>query len=132
MPVVEGLFEGFYALADYDKQTAYIQSLVKRMAVKRRRVNVGEDPPRKGQSLEYTVMYDTVVTKVCKQGFLSIFAFSEQRVRTALKKITVTGTPIRDQRGRHTPVNKIDERVIELIKEHVDSVPKVGSHYIHV
>ncbi|XP_066987766.1 uncharacterized protein [Macrobrachium rosenbergii] len=128
-PVVEALFNGFYGMGDYDKQTAYIQSLVTTNPVKRRRVPIGEELPRKGKTYAYCVKYDNVMHKVCKKGFLSIFAITDKRVITALKKKTMTGTPISDQRGKHTPANKLSDRVHVLIKEHVDSVPKVSSHY---
>lgn len=48
---------------------------------------------------------------------------------SAMKKKTIVGTAIPDQRGKHTPANKKSERVHELIKKHVDSIPKVSSHY---
>lgn len=129
MPVMEELFADYYGLADYAKQTAYIQSLVSSKPVKRCRVPQGQDAPVHSQTRECTVVYNNVVHKVCKAAFLPIFGMRDKRMCTALAKVSITGCPVPDKYGKHTPGTKKGERVHQLIHEHVSSIPKVSSHY---
>ncbi|XP_068226262.1 uncharacterized protein [Palaemon carinicauda] len=129
MPVIQEVFSDFWGVADYDKQNAYIRSLVRSKPVKRRRKPLGDKPPVRTQTREYTITYQNNVHTVCKAGFLSILSVSDTRMRTALSKVTDTGAPIGDKRGRHPPGTKKDKRVVKLIEEHMGSIPIVSSHY---
>ena len=35
-----------------------------------------------------------------------------------------------DQRGRHTPANRTNDRTLDYIKRHIESFPVVESHYV--
>ena len=68
MPVVEALFKEFWAMGNYDAQTAYLQKLMIPMPVKRRRKSL--DETKRTVTIMYNVMYGDSEYHVCKQGFL--------------------------------------------------------------
>ena len=41
----------------------------------------------------------------------------------------INGSPVMDERGRHEPSNKTKPDDLELVKQHIESVPKYRSHY---
>lgn len=46
-----------------------------------------------------------------------------------MKKTLISGPTLDDERGHHPPSNKIGSNRIELVKEHILSVPAYESHY---
>lgn len=101
MPVIQELFDSCYALGDHEKQTAYIQDLVKSKQVKRQHADSDESVPVCTQTREYSVTYNSLVHKVCKAGFLAIFFIGDKQMHNALQKVTKTRTPLSDSRGKH-------------------------------
>ena len=69
--------------------------------------------------------------RVCKTAFLRTHAVTNGRLSHALKAYADnSGSPHSDERGRHTPVNKITDNDIGFVKDHIQqSFPKYRSHY---
>lgn len=67
--------------------------------------------------------------KVCREFFLATFNISEAFIRCALKKQTSTGILKKDQRGKHTPYNRMLPADEAYLKKHITSFPAVQSHY---
>ena len=126
---IQSIFENFWALESYDKQTAYLQKLMDSVPVKRRRVPLGKDPPVRSQTVLYSVVYEDKTYSVCKKGFMSIFQIGRKRVANVLKKLTIIGTPVPDKRGVHEPATKIKGRKAECVREHINLLPTISSHY---
>lgn len=108
--------ENYYVLADYNKQTSHIQSSLCSKAVKHHRKPMGDDASVQSQTCEYKLMYNNVVHKVCKPGFLSISAISDKHECTAFEKVSVTSNPLAvkcDKVIRY----KTSEKVIALIEK---------------
>lgn len=123
------LFNGFWESASFDIQNAYICGCVKVVHVTRRYTTSGNSS-RRSKSRLYFVNNGSVSVKVCKTAFLRIHAISNGRLDRALKASAVLGgSPHSDQRGRHEPGNKTSENKRDLVKRHIESVPKYQSHY---
>nr|CAI5822396.1 unnamed protein product [Callosobruchus analis] len=61
--------------------------------------------------------------------FLNTFGISEQWITTALSKIGKTGSLEEDRRGKHsTRPNKIDEGILNDIRQHIQMFPIMPSH----
>lgn len=85
MSVVEELFADFYGLTHYEKQTAYVQSLVSAKpagtgtgAARRKRKTLLLCVARHGS---HTVVNNNVVHNGCKSASLSIFGISDKYIR---------------------------------------------------
>lgn len=66
--------------------------------------------------------YENKSHKVCKAGFCSIFDVKDGCVDNALKKHTLTGTPVPDNRGKCDPVNKIHGITAKRVKSVCSSI----------
>ena len=64
-------------------------------------------------------------------AFLNMHVISETRVRNALKKVGVTGTPPVDKRGTNPNfrANKIPDEVLQHVHDHISGLPTCTSHY---
>lgn len=133
MPVIKQLFQEFWDLGNYGKQSAYIQKIVHVLPVKRNRKTKTPDAPgvKRDTTLHYTVVYKNTVFSVCRAGFLAIFGLKRRRVENAVKRVTASGTPIADKRGWHK-THKVTDRQVDLVCEHIVSIPAVSSHYTRV
>ncbi|KAK8375197.1 hypothetical protein O3P69_015668 [Scylla paramamosain] len=127
MPGVQAIFSAFWAIGDYNLQNAYIQKMVAIMPIARKRT--AAEVSRRSISRAYQVTYNNVTTKVCFSGFMAMHGISKRRIDNALRKMTHTSVPVPDQRGRHTPANKIVGERAEHVKEHIRLLPAMTSHY---
>ena len=67
--------------------------------------------------------------QVCKQAFVSMHGITRFRLDKALTKITATGIPMPDLRGKHDAHPHINENRIRLANSHIASFPTTSSHY---
>ncbi|XP_031331858.1 uncharacterized protein LOC116162382 [Photinus pyralis] len=67
--------------------------------------------------------------RVCKKFFNETLNISDMMIRTAIKK-TKNGVLKDDNRGKHSKKNKISEYLVTGVKEHIESIPTVESHYL--
>ena len=123
---VKEIFDNFWNISNYDLQNNYISKLVTSIDVKRCRIK--NRPSRIKRSINYTIIYNNTVHKVCRIAFYHIHGITEKRVRTVLDKQLPTGVTDIDNRGR-TSSNKISTERRQSVIEHINSIPKVTSHY---
>ncbi|KAK3885612.1 hypothetical protein Pcinc_010203 [Petrolisthes cinctipes] len=114
-PVIEDVFKTFWDLGSYMKQTAYLQSLMQPVDVKRRRKSKLENPRHRAISVVYCIKYGHQSFNICKRGFCSVFGIGKRRVEVAVCKLTMTATPESDQRGAHNPTKKKPDIVVECV-----------------
>lgn len=88
-----------------------------------------EQISRQSSTLQYNVQYNSIKARVSKKGFLAIHGLGECRVRSAIQKVSPTGTPTTDKWGRHTLHNKIVGREAALVREHIKLLTAMFSHY---
>ncbi|XP_052221583.1 uncharacterized protein LOC127838063 isoform X1 [Dreissena polymorpha] len=87
-------------------------------------------PSRRSQTNHYVFSVNNIQYEVCKRFFLDTLAVSEAQILTALKSRSATDITSPDKRGKHAKrVNAIPRIVIEDIKAHIESFPRVESHY---
>ncbi|XP_068206989.1 papilin-like isoform X2 [Palaemon carinicauda] len=123
MPVVEALFKEYWALGDYNAQTAYLLNLMDPMPVKCPRTP--NKKKNRTQTIMYHVMYGGVEHSVCKKGFCSIFGISDRRVRVALER-SARGDPS-DRRGKNPRVTKFVGPKADLVRTHIQNLPTMSS-----
>lgn len=130
MPIIRQVFEEFWGIGDYEKQNAFLQKVVSVVPVKRHRKSKTPDSPglQRQIMLAYTVIFNNVTYPVCRAGFLSVYGLNRRRVENAEKKVTPSGAPKPDMRGRHA-TDKVSSKQVELVVKHISSIPVVSSHY---
>ena len=127
MNLVEVIFSNFWSLTDYNLQNSYLSNLLKWDDCKVS--TVSNRPSRKLRTISYFVTVNGEATTVCRQAFLNIHDIKEKRVCVVLSKQSVSGTVESDNRGKSTPINKISEDRKMLLKQHIESLATVSSHY---
>lgn len=68
--------------------------------------------------------------RVCKHFFKATLAINDRPIRTALKKKTESGFLESDKRGRHGKQPTIDPEIKESVRNFINKIPRVESHYL--
>lgn len=125
----EAIFSKFWELGDRNKHWNFVIKYTKK--IKKRR-NTTEITKHKRL---YTYVYylptaDKATKRVCKQMFLSTISSGERIITTAWKKYDGIAALEEDKRGKydHKP-RVIDEMMIQSVKDHVNCLDRVDSHY---
>lgn len=67
--------------------------------------------------------------KVCKQFFKSTLSINDRPIRTVIEKNDM-GFINQDFRGKHLKHKKLDPSMKDYIREHINSIPRIKSHYL--
>lgn len=123
------LCKEYWKLADYDKQKLHLSSLINNVPVKRRKVE-RQDLIRKTSRIFYLRNSNGLRTRVCLNFFCKTLAISHRVIETCMKNISNSGMYTGYDKRRDTkPYNSTNEEAVSLVREHIDSFPRVESHY---
>lgn len=81
------------------------------------------------RSIKYFLPCNSSTYQVCRGFFLSTLAIGEKLVRYTCSKSTGKNFSKADGRGKDTPYNKTPDEMIDGVRAHIESFPKVESHY---
>ena len=129
------IHKNFWSLNDVSLQRAFINSCVTVKEAKRKRETTKSGTTRcRNQTRTYSFLIttdtgDTRQEHVCAFMFLNTLDIDKERVRTALEKITATGTVEHDKRGKHLNHFNARDREVKVI-EHISLFKTVESHYV--
>ena len=124
---INTIFHDYWALGDYNLQTADLQTKIEKEDIKRRRPKKTE-VTRTG-SYKYYVHYNNVKYNVCRVAFLSIHDIKKDRAIYAFGKMSDSKTLIKDKRGTNPNPRKFTGPKIDCVHEHIQSLPVRSSHY---
>ena len=77
-----------------------------------------------------TVNIESGVHNVCKKFFMATLCVRDAYVSHAMKMKSNGRFSGNENRGKHTTYNKTEQTKLLRIREHIESFPKVASHYI--
>ena len=115
----------YYATADFSRQRDFVFNHTSFVTAPCHK--------RKHKSVKYWLPLDGVKVRVCKKLFLTTLDISEKLVTYTLSKrnsgdVGMTfSSP--DMRGKHVPSNKTDANILDGIRQHINSFPKMAPHY---
>lgn len=69
-------------------------------------------------------------TIVCKTFFKNTLDINDRPIRTVIEKMSENGVVEDDKRGKHGKQTKVPDDVIQGIKNHIESIPRIESHYL--
>ena len=102
------LFKGFWSIADFNVQNAYLCGCIKQLEINRHTTKSSSS--RRSGTRVYYVSNGRLSVRVCKVAFVRIHDVSSGRLTRALKAQELHGgSPHVDQRGRHAPANKTSD-----------------------
>ncbi|KAL4720099.1 hypothetical protein ACJJTC_015452 [Scirpophaga incertulas] len=125
----EHIFNCFWDIGRHEKQWEFILKYTRCHKPKR----IKAEGPNRTQTRVYSLPINkTETVHVCRKMFLNTLSIGEKTVRTAFKKLGTSTNEhcLNDLRGRHlNRPKKIKEAVIDSVKDHIDSLAPIESHY---
>lgn len=122
------LFTKYWALGSLQRQRDFLNSCIQQLNLSYRRVSAQK--PRKPNCAFYLMNGDKKV-RVCKTFFINTLGISERAIRTVIQgKFADNGFTPTDNRGKHDNRKKIPEEVLKSVRSHINSIPRIESHYL--
>lgn len=125
------LFTLYWGLGDIEKQRQYICNCMAIVEPRYRYVRIGGTKgPRQPNNAFYFKKGDNQV-RVCKRFFMNTLDINDRPIMTVLKKREKLANQILepDQRGKHDKHKKLDPNLKAGVKQFIDKIPKIESHY---
>lgn len=82
---------------------------------------------KKSTSRSFHVELERGTIRVCKIFYQSTHAISHSQINTFIKRLNEDGNP--GKRPIHSPPNKTSEDQLNLVRNHINSFPRIESHY---
>lgn len=122
------LFKLYWELGSLQRQRDFLISCVEPLVLKYRRITATE--PRKTNCAFY-VQNNNEKVRVCKTFLINTLGITERTIRTVIQaKVTGPGIAPVDRRGKHDKHKKIPEEVMNSVRNHINSIPRIESHYV--
>lgn len=122
----KAVFDAFWKLGNSTRQWDFISKYSEPLKPKYRRAL--EDSTRSLNKSYYLPLCEEKVN-VCRLMFLNTLGVSSFVIHTSTRKTSPGGSIQNDKRGKHGKQPRIDVTVRESIKNHINSFPRIESHY---
>lgn len=123
------IFEAYWNMGDnFKAKKNFLLTHTKQSNVQRRQVKTSD---KKTKSYQYFLMKSGKMEPVCREFFCKTLSISYKPIIKAHQKKNESTNVYNDedQRGKFAPANKLPDSVLISIKAHIDSFPRVDSHY---
>ncbi|CAK1601215.1 unnamed protein product [Parnassius mnemosyne] len=121
------LFDKYWSLGNIELQRSFIRNCMMEIKPKYKYSNSAK--PRLPNNAFYFTINNTRI-RVCKTFFINTLGICDRQIRTVKKKTDPQGFLTTDIRGKHVSRQPIDPALIENIKQHINSIPRIESHYL--
>lgn len=125
------LFEKFWTIMNWDQRKVFVINHIKRYSPKR--VYTNKDESRRNYSLQYFLTVNCNKMQVCKKMFLHTLSIGEYSVHSWIKKGIHCGrtnsSEVDNKTNKHSSSSRDKENGKLYLKEFLDSLPKLPSHY---
>ncbi|XP_072393520.1 uncharacterized protein [Diabrotica undecimpunctata] len=120
------IFKAYWQLGSIDRQRGFIDSHVSEITPVYRTTKEGNN---RSKNLKYTFRVEDKVFQVCNTFFKNTLVINNRTIFTTTRKKDKHGCLLTDQRGRHGKQKRINEEVLQGIRDHINSFPRKKSHY---
>lgn len=121
------IFHYYYAL-DWTSKDAFLSGQISVQPVKRKFTK--KDVSRRQKTRSYRLQDENGIDhKVCKNFFKNVLDVCDGKITKALNRKVVSGTPVLDKRGRHSPHNKSNHDDKNYLIQFIKKFPAYESHY---
>lgn len=121
------LFESYWSLGEVELQRSYIRCCMMEVKPKYKYSNAAR-PRLPNNAFYFTVNNNKI--RVCKTFFINTLGICDRQIRTIKNKTDSQGFLQKDNRGKHASRKPISPFIIQDIKQHIDSIPRIESHYL--
>lgn len=121
------LFNRYYNLVDVNRKRSFLYQNMELIEPKYRYVR--ENSNRRLNYAFYFPKTNAKKVRVCKKFFKNTLDINDRTIQTVRNK-TLTGFVSDDNRGRHKHHKTISDDLKIYVREHINSIPRVESHYL--
>ncbi|CAH1107449.1 unnamed protein product [Psylliodes chrysocephalus] len=121
------MFESYWNLASITRQRDFIAGCMHVICPKYQYKMTNSN--RKPKHAFYLTI-KLVKIRVCKIFFKNTLGINDRPIRTVINKINSQGVVEPEMRGKYGKQIKLSKETSAGIKEHIDSVPRIESHYL--
>lgn len=125
------IFTSYWNLSDITKQREFIRNSIQEVQTRYRYIRVGGTRQQRRLNNAFYLLRNCNRIRVCKVFFKNTLDINDRPIRTILEKKDKVADVVmeEDRRGKHGNHCTVDERIREKITSHIQSIPKVESHY---
>ncbi|CAG9789622.1 unnamed protein product [Diatraea saccharalis] len=124
------IFKSYWELGSIERHRDFLNSCIRPLEIASRRIKTNRRYPRQGSSAFY-LLNDSQSIRVCKTFLINTLGISPRTIRTVIDASKLNdGIIPEDHRGKHGKHCKLDNDMIKAVKDHIESIPKVESHYL--
>ncbi|CAG4956567.1 unnamed protein product [Parnassius apollo] len=114
-------------MGDLSRQRDYIAKCIKVITPKYQyKVHNSNRGPKHSFSFEI----NNIKHRICKTFFKNTLAIKNRPIASVIAKKNQAGTIEEEKMGKHGKQYKISSDIIKGIKNHIDSIPRIESHYV--
>lgn len=129
------IFKTYWGLNSFQRQRDFLASCVKQVEPEFRTIKIrkGGDVNRKCRkpNTSYFLVNKGIEIRICKTFLLNTLVISNKPLRTVIEnKFASTSVIPTDKRGKHGKQSKLDAEIIQSVRDHINSIPRMESHYI--
>lgn len=121
------LFKEFWDQGDLTKQRTYITTCMVDIIPKYKYTSA--KTPRNPNKAYYFSIKNKKI-RVCKTFFKATLDISDRMIFTVQTKVNDMGLMLEDMRGRHSHHKTLNKDLVNDIRQHIQSIPKIESHYL--
>ncbi|KAJ8970621.1 hypothetical protein NQ314_001156 [Rhamnusium bicolor] len=124
------IFGDYWSLKDLQRQRDFLLASMVEIKPKYRYVKENTTRNRSHNNAFYFEINKEKI-QICKLFFKATLGINDRPIRTVLQKRTMfSGQMItEDQRGKHGKHAKIDDKIKDGVRAHINSIPRIPSHY---
>ncbi|CAG9812850.1 unnamed protein product [Phaedon cochleariae] len=123
----KSILKSFWEIGQNTQQRQYISSNIVDVNPKFR---YPKDNTNRSINQAYHLAKNNKQVRVCKKFFMATLDIGDTMIRSTLKKRGSNGIIQPDQRGKHNNRKKLDPALKDSIRNHIDSIPRIESHYL--
>lgn len=124
----EYLFHEYWALGDVKRKWNYISNSMTTIKTKYRYIREGGTGNQRRKKNAFHFNLPNKKIRVCKTFFKNTLDISDRPIRTVMEKQVAGIFLADDNRGKHGNHSKTDESILNGIRAHIDSLPKLEIH----
>ncbi|CAH2093502.1 unnamed protein product [Euphydryas editha] len=122
------IFTNYYKLSPEEKRM-FLLNNTNCLQPDRRRKGKNDENSKKKLTYQFFFTVNSAKIKVCKNFFCNTLVISQKPIYNIHKtKNNISNTPVPSNQGKHTKRATAEEDRL-LVKEHINSLPRVPSHY---
>ncbi|CAH0716233.1 unnamed protein product, partial [Brenthis ino] len=123
------IFKSYWNLASLQRQRNFLCTCIELINISCRRIK-NLDKPRT-PNCSFSLLNNGQCFKVCKKFLLNTLGITERTLRTVIETRNYNaGNAPKDNRGKHGNHKKTDPELVQSVKDHINSVPRIESHYL--